>query len=108
MTSESGLLTDDDILKKFREQDNTLMEADKDDNNDDQEVGSQRPTAATISEAIDTQSSLSLFTDKGANKICHHLNQLMHIIEKNTRRSQRQIIIDSFFPCAFRSMLFLA
>ena len=84
MTSESGLLTDDDILKEFREHDNTLMEVDEDDDNDDQEVGPQKPIAVVISEAINT-SSYSLF------------NQLMHIIERYTRRPQRQLAIDSFF-----------
>ena len=50
-----------------------------------------------VSEAIDTVSSYSLFAAQGADEIRRHLNQLTHIIDKNTRISQRQLRIDRFF-----------
>ena len=58
------------------------MEVNKDNNDDDRVVGPQKPTAAAISEAIDTLSSRSLCADKGAEEICRHLNQ--HYREKHS------------------------
>ena len=109
-TCESGMLTDDDILKEFREHDNTLMEVDENDDNDDgdddydddddREVVQKKPTAAAASEAIDTLSSYGLLAALGADEIRRHLSHLTHIIARENTRilSQRQLAIDSFFP----------
>ena len=61
------------------------MEVDEDDDDDDR--GSLKPTAAAISETIDTLSWCTyscLFAAKGADEIrCHlkTLNELTHILE---------------------------
>lgn len=72
MTSESVMLTYDEILEEFRKQGNIFFQS------------------------INTLSSYRLFIADGADEIYRHMNQFTYIIEKNIRRSQRQLLIDSF------------
>lgn len=86
---------DEEIVEEFRERDSTV-EVDDDSDDDDSEERPQKPTRAQITEAINTLSSYSLFAADGADEIRRNMSQIAYIIEKNIRKSQRQLAIDSF------------
>lgn len=71
------------------------MEVDDDSDDDDSEERPQKPTRAQITEAINKFSSYSLFAADGADEIRRNMNQIA-LIEKNIRKSPRQLAIDSF------------
>ncbi|XP_022792425.1 uncharacterized protein LOC111331559 [Stylophora pistillata] len=91
MTLEIAPLSDEELFEEFRERNSTAMEVDDDNDDDDSEERPQKPTRAQITEAINTLSSYNLFAADGADKIRRSMNQIAYIIEKNIRKSQRQL-----------------
>ena len=97
LTSDIGLLSDEDILGEFREE-NQMKVDDGDDRNEDeqQEETPKRPTKSEVHQAIETLSRYSLFAVEGA-EIRRQTSQLSFTIDKSIRKKQKQQNIQRFF-----------
>ena len=104
-TSESGSLTDEEILAEFSS-DQEAMEEDKE--TDEVEVLEEcpkKPTASEVRSAIDVLTSYRLFVNEGVEEIRSHVQKIEALAERNFRSSQRQQTLLSFFGSKMQSPL---
>ena len=97
LTSDTGSLSDEDILAEFREENEMEVDDGNDGNEDEQqEETPKRPTKSEVHQAIETLSRYSLFAVEGA-EIRRQTSQLSFTIDKSLRKNQKQQNIQRFF-----------
>ena len=97
LTSDTGSLSDEDILAEFREENEMEVDDGNDRNEDEQqEETPKRPTKSEVHQAIETLSRYSLFAVDGA-EIRRQTSQLSFTIDKSLRKNQKQQNIQRFF-----------
>ena len=96
-TSESGSLTDEEILAEFSSDQEAMEEDEETDEVEVLEECPKKPTASEVRSAIDVLTSYSLFVNEGVQEIRSHVQKIEALAERNFRSSQRQQTLLSFF-----------
>ena len=106
-TSESGSLTDEEILAEFISDQEAMEEHEETDEVEVLEECPKKPTASEVRSAIDVLTSYSLFVtvNEGVEEIRSHVQKIEALAEPNFRSSQRQQTLLSFFGSKMKSPL---
>ena len=104
-TSESGSLTDEEILEEFSSDQEAMEEHEETDEVEVLEECPKKPTASEVRSAIDVLTSYSLFVNEGVEEIRSHVQKIEALAERNFRSSQRQQTLLSFFGSKMKSPL---
>ena len=104
-TSESGSLTDEEILAEFSSDQEAMEEDEETDEVEVLEECPKKPTASEVRSAIDVLTSYSLFVNEGVEEIRSHVQKIEALAERNFRSSQRQQTLLSFFGSKMQSPL---
>ena len=104
-TSESGSLTDEEILAEFSSDQEAMEEEEETDEVEVLEECPKKPTASEVRSAIDVPTSYSLFVNEGVEEIRSHVQKIEALAERNFRSSQRQQTLLSFFGSKMQSPL---
>nr|XP_058941289.1 uncharacterized protein LOC131769580 [Pocillopora verrucosa] len=104
-TSESGSLTDEEILAEFSSDQEAMEEEEETDEVEVLEECPKKPTASEVRSAIDVLTSYSLFVNEGVEEIRSHVQKIEALAERNFRSSQRQQTLLSFFGSKMQSPL---
>ena len=86
-TSESGSLTDEEIVAEFSSDQEAMEEDEETDEVEVLEECPKKPTASEVRSAIDVLTSYSLFVKE---EIRSHVQKIEALAERNFRSSQRQ------------------
>ncbi|KAM7444224.1 hypothetical protein ABFA07_007166 [Porites harrisoni] len=89
-TSESGSLTDEEILAEFSSDQEAMEEDEETGEVEVLEECPKKPTASEVKSAIDVLTSYSLFVNEGVEEIRSHVQKIEALAERNFRSSQRQ------------------
>ena len=104
-TSESGSLTDEEILAEFSSDQEAMEEDEETDEVEVIEECPKKPTASEVRSAINMLTSYSLFVNEGVEEIRSHVQKIEGLAERNFGSSQRQQTLLSFLGSKMQSPL---